>query len=383
MPVLAVVLVLAFGMGMFWSVQGFLDSCQNSLISKATELMQDYSIRADNHGRGGKTDLESRFRVSKKDAGEIIKKIIPLGELVCEPMIRKPDFTLMSNDELAVGYKCTLIGCDIAAEKPVLPVLDSVSVAPKYLSNKAMPAIISSGLFPEAAVGKEYSFVIGGKESSIVIADILPKNQLFSVPTMVVPVEAARGMINADGYDYVGIRDLEQRSHKKMIKQLEATLGEHFLVSHWSSSLKTVNSFFNGFNVIISSIVSSLFFIAFFFLVVMNDLLLKKKRKQLALLLALGMPPKKIQSALIWLAVLLGAAGVMLGTLFAFVNLEFMAYTPLNSVMAAFCLGDLSFSFQPVKLVFLATISLIITIGAACWAARGICKIDPIEDLRR
>lgn len=399
-PILGVVFILAFGIGVFWSVQILLSNYVNSLIRKAVETKEEYAIiknpdkkymsldeeEADFFGESA-SNISDRIKISQSSFETIRKRLTSIPGIVCQPVVKVPNLTIVSNGDNVLQYQCCLIGCDILDGGSVLPILDTVSDEVKEAfslpTKNIIPALISKDLFLNAQRGQCYQFSVGGKTYSFMVIDFLNQNKLFSFPTMIVPARHALSLANSEKYDAIAIRSLSKRDHAILQKEISAAAGEGFIVKHWSELLEPLHNLFRSFNVIISSIVSSLFVISFFFLLATYDLILKKHKRHLAVLLALGLSPKVIRKALLLLAVLLSVAGCIVGGGIAFAILKLLPYSSLKPVLSAMFIDDLSFSWNWGIVLMIFITSLVITMGSAWFAAQRIKKIDPIEDLRK
>lgn len=399
-PILGVVFILAFGIGVFWSVQILLSNYVNSLIRKAVETKEEYAIirnpdkkymsldeeEADFFGESS-SNISDRIKISQSSFEELRTHLTSIPGIICQPIVKVPNFTLVASGNNILQYQCCLIGCDIMDGGSVLPILDTVSVETKEAfslqTKNIIPALISEKLFLNAQRGQCYQFSVGDKTYSFMVIDFLKQNKLFAFPTMIIPINHALSLTNSDKYDTIAIRDLLKRDNAILQKEISSAAGEGFIVKHWSELLEPLHNLFRSFNVIISAIVSSLFVISFFFLLATYDLILKRHKRHLAVLLALGLSPQIIRRALLLLALILSISGCLVGGGIAFSILKLLPYSSLKPVLSAMFIDDLSFTWNLGTILMIFATSLVITMGAALVASRRIKKIDPIEDLRK
>lgn len=396
---LSVIAVLALGIGVFWSIQIIFSNYYTGLISKVLQVKEEISINrnpekkfstidaeADEFFNGVTEDVQDRVKISEVEFNEI-QRACHDTNIIVSPLLKDPEFSFalecLGSENI---FKGMLIGIDLSPQQnSTLRILDNIpqTALSQFTSNSSkMPVFLSRNFLPGIKQGDAFLISVNEEKIDCVCAGILEPDEMFSINLFIVPSCWAKKILNTEKYTLVGVRVLAGDS-AVAAKQLKDFLGEKYIVTHWTESLKAISSLFNSINFMVQAIVSSLFVIAFLFSLVTFDTMIKRKKKNLALLLAMGMSPKAIRNGLLIIGAAIGAIGFFCGLGITWIFLKAIPYCSLKDIFAVILIKDYSFSWDTNTAIIVMTISLFVTITSAWSAGKRIFKIDPIEDLRK
>lgn len=389
-----VVVVLSVGIGVFWMIQILLSNYNRSIVDKVMESREEIVVFRDptknKTGKEKKLSFHARSRIGADEESALadrIRSILP--DAAVSPFVKTDDIAFVYEDGGATFQMraALLIGADFDRGRATLPVLDQADDSARNDFGRAgtkIPLMISEGLLPSSVIeGRSFDFEFEGKKYQAEIVAVLEQNKLFPIPIVVAPLAEAKKMLGRTSSDGIGVRTFDDEHSLALAESLESFLGGEFIVNHWSESLSMLDGIFKAVNVIISVIVSSLFVLAFFFAVVTFDVLLKRKQEQLAVLLALGMPPKVIRVGLLRLGGAIGLFCLFCGCGLAFLFLNLLPFTPLAAIFDVMMVDDFSFRLESGTLFVVALIAVCVPLFSAWFASKRAFKIDPIEDLRK
>ena len=396
---LSVIAVLALGIGVFWSIQVIFSNYYTGLISKVLQVKEEISINRnpdkkfssidaedDEFFNGVTEDVQDRVKISEVEFNEI-QRACQDTNIIVSPLLKDPEFSFtLKNLGSENIFKGMMIGIDLSPKQnSSLRILDNIpqTALSQFTSNSSkMPVLLSRNFLPGIKRGDAFLISVNEEKIDCVCAGILEPYEMFSINLFIVPSCWAMKISNTEKYTLVGVRVLEGDS-VVAAEQLKDLLGEKYIVTHWTESLKAISSLFNSINFMVQAIVSSLFVIAFLFSLVTFDTMIKRKKKNLALLLAMGMSPKAIRNGLLIIGAAIGAIGFFCGLGITWIFLKAIPYCSLKDIFAIILIKDYSFSWDTNTAIIVMTISLFVTITSAWSAGKRIFKIDPIEDLRK
>ena len=395
----SVIAVLAIGIGVFWSIQVIFANYYSGLISKVLQVKEEISINRNPDKKftsvdaedeeffnGVTEDVQDRVKISVVEFNEI-QQACQKTNIIVSPLLKDPElsFTLESLgcDNI---FKGMMIGIDLSSKQNnVLRILDNVpqiALSQFTSHNSKMPVLLSRNFLPGIKQGDAFLISVNEQKFDCICAGILEPDEMFSINLFIVPSRWAMKISNTEKYTLVGARVVTGDS-AVAVEQIKTLLGEKYIVTHWTESLKAISSLFNSINFMVQAIVSSLFVIAFLFSLVTFDTMIKRKKKNLALLLAMGMSPKAIRNGLLLIGASIGVIGFFCGLGITWIFLKVIPYCSLKDIFAVILINDYSFSWDTNTAIFVMIISLFVTLTSTWFAGKRIFKIDPIEDLRK
>lgn len=390
-----IIVLLSLGIGTFLGIQILLSNYKDSIVAKVLEAKEEIVVVRDpiqnKKASVEKKSLRERTRIRRDEEvslSEKIRNVLP-GSAV-SPFLKRNDisFTYKKDGHSYTLHVDLLIGVDFDKNMTVLPLMDQIGVVERKEfrnpSTATIPILISESLVVDEDVrNQSFEFSLGDRYFTIKVVGILKQNKLFPIPVGVVPLECAKKMFAVNESDGLGVRVFNHPRSLDLSEKLSVSLGNEFVVQHWSESLGAIDGIFMAVNVIISLVVSSLFALAFLFAVSTFDMMMKRKKKQLALLLALGMPPKAIRSGLFRVAFFVGVICYGLGIGISYVFLMIAPCSLLSPIFEQMMLDDFSFRVSWEMLVFVSVIALVVPFASAWITSKRAFRIDPIEDLRK
>ena len=396
---LSVIAVLTLGIGVFWSIQVIFTNYYTGLISKVLQVKEEISINKnpdkkfssvdaedDEFFNGVTEDVQDRVKISEVEFNEI-QQACQKTNIVVSPILKDPEFSFslenMGHDNV---FKGMMVGVDLSPKQnSALRILDNIpqtSLSQFTFNNAKMPVLLSKNFLPGIRQGDAFGIFVNEQKFDCICIGIVEPDEMFSINLFIVPSRWAMKISNTEKYTLVGARVLKGNS-SVAAEQLKELLGEKYIVTHWTDTLKAISSLFNSINFMVQAIVSSLFVIAFLFSLVTFDTMIKRKKKNLALLLAMGMSPKAIRNGLMFIGASIGVIGFFCGWGITWIFLKAIPYCSLKDIFAVILINDYSFSWNANTAIIVMTISFFVTITSAWFTGKRIFKIDPIEDLRK
>lgn len=398
-PVFGVVLLLSIGVGLFWLVQILLDNYLGGLTASVLNVKEELAIfrnpmakrkEDDTFSTGGFTD---KMRLDEKDCAEVLLRVSSFTGVVVSPMIKQSDFTIKQREgRLESVFHVVLLGVELSsAGTPVLPIFDHIDDTARTAfanfngDDEICPLLLAHGVLPKAGSEDIVELECGGGTRRFKVTGRLHQDDIFPIPLFIVPLAAAQQLVDKKSVYFIAVRVPEGDS-KRSGELLEAEFDRDekpvFIVQHWSEALKPLYAVFRSVGVVISAIVSSLFIITFFFSVALIDLVLTRRRKNIAMLLALGMYPKRIRNTVTAFGFTLGVSGFAGGLVLCLLFLFILPYLPLADKLASVYITDFSFRFSWGTFLTALFLSLATAVLSAWFSGRRVFRIDPIEDIR-
>ncbi len=398
-PMFGVVLLLSIGVGLFWVVQILLENYLDGLTSSVLNVKEELAVFRNPMAK--KSDdvslinegFADKMRLDDSDCVEVLRRISGFVSTLASPLIKQADFTVKQRTgRLDSVFRVVLLGVDpLSVVNPVLPIFDHLdnSIRTAFSNSSAnsesCPLLLAQGVLPNVNPGEMIDLECGGRMHRFNVLGRLHQDDIFPISLFVVPLAVAQQFIGKQGVDFVAVRVIEGDS-KQTGKTLEAEFDKDeppvFLVQHWSEALKPLYAVFRSVNFVISTIVSSLFIITFFFSVALIDLILTRRRKNIAMLLTLGMHPKRIRSAVTWFGLALGVSGGAGGFVLCILFLTILPHLPLVDKLASLYITDFSFHLSLAAFLTGLFLSLATAVLSAWFSGRRVLRIDPIEDIR-
>lgn len=396
---LSVIAVLVLGIGIFWSIQVIFSNYYSGLISKVLQVKEEISINRNPDKKfksvdeedseffdGVTVEVQDRVKISLPEFNEI-QQACQKTNIIVSPLVKDSEFSFtLKSMECDNIFKGMMIGTNVSTTgNNALRILDTVPQASLFQFNSdsaKIPVFLSQNFLPAMIPGKTFTIFVKEQKFDCICAGILEPDEMFSINLFIVPLSWAQKILKTEKYTLVGARALDEDSSDSA-KQLKILFGEKYIVTHWTESLKTISSLFNSINFMVQAIVSSLFVIAFLFSLATFDTMIKRQKKNLALLLAMGMPPKVIRNGLLFIGAFIGSAGFLCGGGITWLFLKMIPNCSLKNIFAAILIKDFSFSWDTNTAIIVLIISLFVTIASAWFAGKRIFRIDPIEDLRK
>ena len=397
-PVIGVFVLLTLGVGVFWLVQILLSNFLAGLTRSVLSVKEEIAVyrnplyrEADGGGSAAPgDDFIDRMRLDDEEVAEAAGIVTRAVGMTGSPMIKRANFTFQRRQgQLQTVLAGTLVGMNLDGGPPVLPALDQLGAEAVHAfthgDDDIIPLLVSRNLLPDLNPGDLYEMDSGGQTWRFRITALLQQDHIFSVPLLVVPLPAAKRLVETETADFIAVRVLTGNSFTqgdRLKTSLDNAAKGKYLVQHWSEPLRIIHGIFRAINLVISTVVSSLFLIAFFFAVALFDIVLRRRRRNIALLLALGMKPKTIRNTVVMAGSLLGICAFVLGFGLCLALLAVIPLTQIGETLAAAYITDYSFAFSWTAAVMALFLSLATAVGSTWYSSRRVFYIDPVEDLR-